>query len=72
MVVFNKKRILFLTMCLVVSFIGLNLDFNQNFNTVPVSSTPVSGYTIVLDAGHGMPDRRSCFWITVCMKKRLI
>lgn len=72
MFVFNKKRILFLTMCLVVSFIGLNLDFNQNFNTVPVSSTPVSGYTIVLDAGHGMPDRRSCFWFTVCMKKRLI
>lgn len=72
MFVFNKKRILFLTMCLVVSFIGLNLDFNQNFNTVPVSSTPVSGYTIVLDAGHGMPDRRSCFWLTVCMKKRLI
>ena len=56
MFVFNKKRILFLTMCLVVSFIGLNLDFNRNFNTVPVSSTPVSGYTIILDAGHGMPD----------------
>lgn len=56
MVIFNKKRILFFISCLVISFIGLNINNNKNLETVQTSATPVSGYTIVLDAGHGYPD----------------
>ena len=29
---------------------------NESSNTVETTSTPVSGKTVVLDAGHGVPD----------------
>lgn len=53
MIVFNKKRIIFLISTLMISFIsiGFTKDF-KDLNVVQTSSTPASGYTVILDAGH--------------------
>lgn len=46
-------------MCIVVSFSFMSLAGNlRNKATVPTVSLPVSNKVIVLDAGHGSPDRR--------------
>jgi N-acetylmuramoyl-L-alanine amidase len=70
MVIINKKRIQIILSCLVISIFtfafqmaddnnGLventNTDTSQQ-NTVATTATPVSGKTIVVDAGHGVPD----------------
>ena len=72
MVIFRKKRIIFFISCLIVSFIGLRFEANLENDTVLTSSTPVSGYTIFLDAGHGNPDRSEQFLMMVFLKKKLI
>lgn len=48
MIVLSKKRIIYLISVLMISFVvvGINSDVFGN-----------SGYTIILDAGHGQPDR---------------
>lgn len=58
MLVLNRKRLSFIVGCLFVSiftfmFITGN---NKKAETVPTVSLPVSGKTIVVDAGHGVPD----------------
>lgn len=62
MIVLRKKRILLVLSCIIVSLcVGVtiipNLDKQPTVETV---SLPVSNKVIVLDAGHGQPDRRSC------------
>lgn len=49
---FNKKRILFLSLSIVLSFVY----FLSGYKTIQTSSLPVSERIIVLDAGHGKPD----------------
>ena len=41
---------------LVLRNYGINGEKNVNNSTIPTVSLPVSGKTIVLDAGHGVPD----------------
>ncbi len=59
MIVLRKKRILLVLMCVVVSIGFINITGNlKNEITLPTVSLPVSNKVIVLDAGHGSPDRR--------------
>ena len=53
MYVLHKKQIVF--MCLALVFSISYFSFREP-NILPTSSTPVTGHTIVLDAGHGAPD----------------
>ena len=64
MIILNKKRLQIITTCI---FIGVFAFYFQiantknnseegNQNTVQTTATPVSGKTIVIDAGHGVPD----------------
>lgn len=54
---FNKKRVLTITICLVLSFFfaGMKRD-NETIETVAL---PVEDKVIIIDAGHGFPDERS-------------
>lgn len=56
MIKLNKKIITYIIFSFIfavaIIFIG-----NSKTHIIPVSSIPVSEYTIVLDAGHGQPDR---------------
>ena len=55
MLIINKKRISFILIMIIVSTISFRVNRKQE-NTVQTVSLPVSGKTIVLDAGHGYPD----------------
>lgn len=55
----NRKRlIIFLIICLILSLFFMYKDNNKIKleKTVQTNGTPVSSYTIILDAGHGEPD----------------
>lgn len=68
MIVISKKRIQITILCLIISIFAFsfqminnqnNLKENNNLknnNAVQTTATPVSGKTVVLDAGHGVPD----------------
>ncbi len=55
MFVFNGKKIIFITGCLIISIFTFLVSTSFP-KTVIVSSTPVSNSLIILDAGHGLPD----------------
>lgn len=61
MIVLNKKRLIFVNSIIIFSIFFYTLNLKNINNTNLVSSTPVSGHTIILDAGHGKPDGR-CKW----------
>ena len=51
-----KKRIIFISLSIVFSIIYSSIfDFLKK-DTIYASSTPISNHTIILDAGHGIPD----------------
>lgn len=56
MIIFNKKRIIFINLSIILAIFIYSLDSSKQFSTQTVSSTPVSNHTIILDAGHGNPD----------------
>lgn len=57
MLVLSRKRLSLIVGCLFVSIFTFMLATNKNEeNIVPTVSLPVSGKTIVVDAGHGVPD----------------
>ncbi len=61
MVIFNKKRLIFINFVIVSSifYFGITQNSNsllKNNSLEQVSSIPVSTHTIILDAGHGYPD----------------
>ena len=68
MVVFNKKRIEIIISCVVIALFVFSIQISNNKNTkdakntnetkstIETTATPASGKTIVLDAGHGVPD----------------
>ena len=66
MIVINKKRIQIIASCLLIALFAFSFQIaNENKQedknikkTVETTSTPVSGKTVVLDAGHGVPDER--------------
>lgn len=55
MFVINRKRIIFVFSMLLVSVMSFYI--NKEDKTIPTVSLPVSDKTIVLDAGHGYPDK---------------
>ena len=55
MIVLNKKRITIIMLSVFVSVFVFLFSTEMQI-TVPTVSLPVSGKTIVVDAGHGKPD----------------
>lgn len=51
MILLNKKRILFIILTITISIFSVIKS-----NTIEASSTPISSHTVILDAGHGLPD----------------
>ena len=63
---FNRKNLLcILIIALVLTLIGMYNDARYHevelHQTIQTNGTPVSNHTVILDAGHGEPDRWSCF-----------
>ena len=54
MIILNRKKIIFILSCLIVSIIFFN--YSHIPNSIETSSTPVSNHIVILDAGHGLPD----------------
>ena len=62
MIVLNKKRILLIVSSVFLSifvFLLSNTNSEVQNNYISTVSLPVSGKTVVVDAGHGVPDERS-------------
>ena len=55
MLIINKKRISLILIMIMVSVISFVANSKPE-DTIPTVSLPVTGKTIVLDAGHGYPD----------------
>lgn len=58
MVILNKKRLILITTCIFVSIFTFMLSNSNDKDVIETVNLPVSGKTIVLDAGHGVPDER--------------
>ncbi len=66
MVVINKKRIKIIVTCVFISVLAFSFKIGtvdkssrNKENIIATTSTPVSGKTVVLDAGHGIPEKGS-------------
>ena len=70
MLVINKKRIKIITTCILIGILAFSFkiaktgeqneqNVEKDNNTIETTATPVSGKTIIVDAGHGVPDERS-------------
>ena len=58
MIILSKKRITLILSCVMVGIFTFMLQ-TSNVNkqdTIPTVTLPVSGKTITVDAGHGVPD----------------
>lgn len=55
MFILNKKRILIIFMCLVVSISFATLS-NKKMQSVETVALPIENKVIIIDAGHGSPD----------------
>lgn len=55
MIVLNKKTIRIFVLSIFVMVFGIAFVSDQK-ESVPTVTLPVSGKTIVIDAGHGKPD----------------
>ncbi len=66
MIVINKKRIQIILSCIAIAIFAFAFPIiskekeekaeTSKQNTVATTATPVSGKTIIIDAGHGVPD----------------
>lgn len=56
MIVLNKKRLVLIITCVFVSIFTFMLTNSSDKDIIETVNLPVSGKTIVLDAGHGVPD----------------
>ena len=60
MLVLSRKRISIIIVGVLISLFSFIIaTTDKKEDTVPTTATPVSGRTIVVDAGHGVPDERS-------------
>lgn len=57
MIILRKKRITLIVLSVFVSMLVFTL-VNDRKDIISTVSLPVSGKTVVLDAGHGKPDER--------------
>ena len=69
MLVINKKIIRYI---LISIALGVSIFFigKSKKTIIPVSSLPISDHTIVLDAGHGKPDRSELLVKMEYLKKK--
>ena len=71
MIVINKKRIQIILSCVLIAMFAFSFQMadnqkeleennkkEQQQNIIATAATPVSGKTIIVDAGHGVPDER--------------
>ena len=61
MIIINKKRIEIILFSIIIALLAFSFSIENNTekskgNTITTTSTPVSGKTVVIDAGHGIPD----------------
>ncbi len=65
MIVINKKRIQIILSCIAIAIFAFAFPIiskekeeknETKQNAIATTATPVSGKTIVIDAGHGVPD----------------
>ena len=66
MIIIQKKRIQIIILCLIISIISfvfqiakdenIKLENQKTEEIEETTATPVSGKTIIVDAGHGTPD----------------
>ena len=68
MIIINKKRIKIILSCILIGIFAFSFQVVSNKNefkksnnlslqnTIQTTATPVSGKTVVIDAGHGAPD----------------
>ena len=68
MVVFSKKRIEIIVSCLIIGLFVFSVQISnqksskdennsiEQKSSIETTATPVSGKTVVIDAGHGVPD----------------
>lgn len=62
MLIINQKRIKIILILILISLFTFscstvkNQNNNLTTNTIETTATPVSGKTVILDAGHGTPD----------------
>jgi len=66
MIILNKKRIQIVVVSIIVSLLAFSIQMgnkdgnitntNESINSLETTATPVSGKTVILDAGHGVPD----------------
>ena len=66
MLMVSKKRIKIMASCILIALFTFsfqiasqNKQTNETEKMIETTSIPVSGKTVVLDAGHGEPDERS-------------
>lgn len=62
MIILSKKRITIILSCVLVGIFTFMIQAGRKDikNTLPTVTLPVSGKTIVVDAGHGVPDEGVC------------
>lgn len=70
MIVLNKKKIRLTILIVFVLVFGVAI-LKDNKESVPTVSLPISGKTIVIDAGHGKPDEGE-FLLTLTKMTNLI
>lgn len=56
MVIFYKKRILFINFVILLSILFCSNSIYSKKDSISSSSIPVSNHIVILDAGHGLPD----------------
>lgn len=65
MLVISGKRIKIILGCVFIAIFAFTFQIaseKENAkvqNVIPTTATPVSGKTIIIDAGHGVPDERN-------------
>lgn len=55
MIILKKQKIIFFILIIFISILFFDIK-NSSKNYSEVSSTPISNHTVVIDAGHGLPD----------------
>ena len=64
MILISKKRLIFVAMVVVLSIFSFSferqIDRENALESSQTVALPVSDKVVVLDAGHGSPDNRSC------------
>lgn len=63
MIILSKKRITIVLSCILVGVLVFTLQASrlEIKATIPTVTLPISGKTIVVDAGHGIPDEGGYF-----------